>query len=211
MPAFGRVPSIDPRNANFPYQRLVSPQSLRSYTWTCPIHLDQGQLGSCVGHGWTHARDARPKSHVVTEQDALAIYYRAQQLDEYPGENYEGTSVLGGAKAMQEKGWISSYTWAKSLTDVLHAIGYAGPVVIGVNWLAGMMDTDGNGQIHATGAVEGGHCVALVGVSIPKKLVRVHNSWSTSWGYGGDAFLSFDDLERLLGDQGDACIPVKTK
>ena len=206
---FDRIPQFDPRSREFPIRTLVGDRALRSYTWNGAPHLDQGVEGACVGFGWTHEAGARPVVRAVTKQDAFDLYRRAQQLDAWPGEAYDGTSVLAGAKAAQEKGWLGEYRWAFSLTDLLLAVGYKGPVVIGVNWYEGMMDTDHAGFIAPTGDIVGGHCTLVKGVSVRNKTVRIHNSWGPSWGVNGDAFLSFDGLDYLLKQQGEACIAIQ--
>jgi hypothetical protein len=105
------------------------------------VHLDQGQEGACVGFGWAHEAAARPVVRPATEADAEAIYRRAQQLDGFP-DDQDGSSVLAGAKATRERGWLGTYRWAFSLNDVLATVGWLGPVVIGVNWYTGMMQAD---------------------------------------------------------------------
>jgi hypothetical protein len=77
-----------------------------------------------------------------------------------------------------------------------------------VGWRSGMWDTDGDGYVHATGDVVGGHCVFLRGISTLHRAVLVQNSWGIEWGINGCALLSWDDLGALLDDQGEACIPV---
>jgi hypothetical protein len=208
---FDRIPQFDERSRNFPIRSLVSGRPLRSYTWNGAPHLDQGQEGACVGFGWTHEAGAKPIPLAVTEADALDLYRTAKTLDEWAGEDYEGTSVLAGAKAAQQRGWLKEYRWAFDLNDVLMALGYHGPVVIGVNWHQDMMNTDAKGFIRATGPVVGGHCTLLKGVSVSGRYVRVHNSWGPDWGVGGDAKLTFEDLAALLADEGDACVPVVRK
>lgn len=206
---FDRLPSLYVPVESWHVRSLGLPQKPRSYTWSCAVHLDQGQLGSCVGHGFTHLEIARPKPHKgLTEDDAKALYYRAQQLDEYPGEQYEGTSVNAGGLASREKGWLKEFRWATSVDDIVSAVGYHGPVVMGTNWYTGMMDTDAKGFVHPTGANEGGHCWLVKGVSVKGKYFRAHQSWGTSWGLDGDFLISWDDLGILLADQGEAVVSV---
>ncbi len=103
---------------------------------------------------------------------ALAIYKRAQQLDIWPGENYSGTSVLGGAKAVKElknnvgESYISEYRWAFGIEDLIRALAYQGPVVLGLNWYAGMFNSDTAGWLRVTGALVGGHCLLALGVIV---------------------------------------------
>jgi hypothetical protein len=200
-------PRFDPRSLNFPI-RTVTPEVLRSYTWSCGVHLDQGQEGACVGFAWSHDIAARPKVHTVTYQDAEAVYNRAKQIDEWPGESYEGTSVLAGAKAVQELHLLGEYRWAFSMNDVALAVGHHGPAVLGIWWYEGMWDPDDAGLVHATGEKVGGHAILCNGVNVTRRLFRLHNSWGNQWGRNGDCYVSFEDMDRLLNDEGEACVPV---
>lgn len=204
-----RLVEFDDRSRQFPIRSMIGSKPLRSYTWACAPHLDQGREGACVGFGWTHEAAARPVVRDVSESDAFALYRRARELDEWPGENYQGTSVIAGAKAMGERKWLQEYRWAFSLEDVLRTVGYFGPVVIGVNWHAGMFEPDVSGVIHATGPVEGGHCTLVKGVSTSRRQVRIHQSWGADYGLSGDVLLSWDDLGKLLQDDGEACVPLR--
>lgn len=208
---FDRVAKFDDRSRDYPVRAVIQRDQPRSYTWRCGQYLDQGQEGACVGFGWTHEIAARPNEHFVNNLLAERIYNRAKQIDEYEGEDYDGTSVLAGVKAATEEGFYSGYRWAFGLQDVLLALAWKGPVVIGVNWYVGMYDTDKLGYLHPVGDLIGGHCTLLTGINVKQQNVRVHNSWGPSWGRGGDAFLSWTDLGKLLADQGEACIPEVRK
>lgn len=212
MPKFDRIPRFDERSRNYPIRALITEEEPRTYIWNCSAHLDQGNEGACVGFGWTHEAAAVPVEEEVTNEDAFALYRRAQQIDEWPGEDYDGTSVLAGAKAAVEKGWMSEYRWAFGLEDALLALSWFGPLVIGVNWYAGMIDTDTQCYIKPYGSYLGGHCVLVRGIEIERRLVVVHNSWGENWGgtkYGpGTAYLTWMDFDKLLKEQGEACIPL---
>lgn len=209
----GRIPRFDPRSRAFSVRDVITDQKPRSYTWRCKTHLDQGQEGSCVGHGVTHELIARP-AEVLTLDHAYArqLYFEAQKIDEWPGGAYpgaspfyEGTSVLSGVKVAQKRGWFDSYRWAFNFDDFLLGLGYAGPAVIGINWWSGMFDPDADGFLRKTGQVEGGHCLLVKAVNVPAEYVTVHNSWGTGWGNKGDAKIEFADMRELLADQGEAC------
>jgi hypothetical protein len=206
-----RIPQFDERSRQFPIRALIGDVALKPKRWTCLPRIDQGQEGSCVGHGWAHELAAEPvRVPGVTHATALAIYHRAQQLDEWPGEQYEGTSVLAGAKAVQEQGHMAEYRWAFGVDDVLATLSAHGPVVIGVDWMRGMMHTDANGYIVPTGEVVGGHCTLLRGLIRERgRWVCVgRNSWGRDWGLAGDFKLAADDLDTLLKNAGEACVPV---
>jgi hypothetical protein len=188
------------------YRTLAAGEEPRSYTWGCDTYLDQGQEGACVGHGWAHEIAAKPLPLPATSPLAFGIYRDAQRLDEWEGEAYSGTSVLAGAKAAKALGYVGEYRWAFGLQDALATISRRGPVVIGVEWWTGMFRPGSDGFIRRTGQVEGGHCVLVRGVNVPKRTVLVHNSWGKDWGVGGTALLSWEDFGLLLAADGECAV-----
>lgn len=205
-----RLPEFDERSREFPIRTLIADVPLRPRRWRLVERLDQGREGACVGFGFAHELAATPVRVPMTNEKAQGIYRRAQQLDQWPGENYDGTSVLAGAKAVKEFGRIDSYRWAFSVHDVLSTLSLFGPVVIGVPWFEGMFSPDAYGFLHVEGQVAGGHCVCLRGVERDRNgwYVILRNSWSRSWGVGGDAKIRAVDLGRLLEEDGEACVPI---
>lgn len=207
-PKLDRVVHFDEKSKQYPI-RTVVPQTPRSYTWACPLWLDQGSEGACVGFSWAHELAGKPKPVInVSAKQAQAIYKAAQQNDEWPGEDYEGSSVLGGAKAVQAMGYLKEYRWAFGLQDLILAVGHAGPAVLGINWYEGMFEPDADGFVRPSGVVAGGHAILCIGVNVKGKYFRLHNSWGRDWGQNGEAKITFDDLSRLLEEQGEACIPL---
>lgn len=208
---FGRYPEFDERSRQYPIRALIARGSVpRSYTWSCGVVLDQGSYPACVGYSICHEAVARPVLvQRVTSATALALYRRAQQLDEWAGENYDGTSVLGGMKAATEKQWYAEYRWAFGEADLCLAVGYKGPAVLGINWYDGMYEPNAQGIIQVSGTVLGGHAILCNGYNAKTKLYRLHNSWGAAWGKNGECFLSKADMARLLAEDGEACIPVK--
>ena len=204
-----RLEEFDDRSRGFPIRTLVAERPRRSYTWSVNVFLDQGREGACVGFAWAHDAAARPKVvPLVDDLDALDIYNRARQLDRWPGEAYEGTSVIAGAKAMQERGWLKEYRWAFSEDDLALAVGYKGPAVLGIPWYEGMFSPDEQGFLRPTGAVAGGHAILFIGYSVKHDRYLVHNSWGQGWGARGRAYIHREDVQKLLRENGEACIPV---
>lgn len=224
------VPRFDERSRQYSAVRELTTPLLRSRRWACDTVLDQGREGACVGFGWSAELAAKPKVYPTTNEFALNVYRRAKQIDEWEGEDYDGTSVLAGAKAIMEitnaEGvpLIGGYDWAFGVHDVLRVVSHRGPVVLGINWYENMYDPDENNYIHVGGPVVGGHCILLVGqtlaplnpdlsltidnVDVAKSRVRLHNSWGAYWGNNGEGFLSLSDLYVLLEEnQGEACLP----
>lgn len=212
-----RLQQFDARSKAYPVRKLVEGKKPRSYTWKCGSWLDQGQEGACVGFAWTHELIAKPA--VVEGVDGSfareKIYWEAQKIDpwdggSYPGANpfYEGTSVLAGAKIVQKLGYIEEYRWAFSIEDLVLAVGFCGPAVLGIPWYGSMFDPYGCGHLHVEGAVAGGHAILCMGVDVRAKTFKLHNSWGKKWGNDGEALIGWDELERLLNEGGEACIPI---
>lgn len=210
MVAFGRRPEFDERSRNYPIRTLLGPKRIpHPQIWGCGVYLDQGNIGACVGFSWGHELIAEPEIVPDVHEDyAFMLYHDAQRLDEWEGEDYEGTSVLAGAKAVVQAGWIQEYRWAFSLDDVLETLTYLGPVILGLNWYEGMLDTNPDGYIFPTGDIVGGHAILARGVQPQTHTVLLHNSWGKGWGQGGTCLIDWTDLDRLLHEQGEACVPV---
>lgn len=209
-----RLVQFDERSRSYPIRIALPTKTLRTYSWRCKIALDQGREGSCVGHGVAHTLAARPREKTVDSTLAVKIYHHAQRLDPWVGGSYEGaapryegTSVLAGVQAAKELGFISEYRWCFSLQDVLMTLAYVSPVVLGLNWYEGMGSPDERGYIHATGELQGGHCLLARGVNVREKTVLLRNSWGSDWSVlGADCRISFDDLGKLLREQGEAVV-----
>lgn len=130
----------------------------------------------------------------------------------YTGNSYDGTSVRAGAKVLQTKGFIESYLWAWDVNTVIQAVLEKGPVVVGTEWTYDMffpnIDT---AIIKPTGNSAGGHAYLINGVNTKKKLFRIKNSWGRVWGNKGHAYISFDDMDKLIRNQGEACLAIEIK
>ncbi len=208
----GRHPEFDPRSRAFPVTAVIEAKRPRSYTWAGGPVLNQGREGACVGFAWAGELAARPVVvQGITDQTGRTFYRRAQQLDEWEGEEptYAGTSVLAGAKAVLEAGHIKEYRWAFGVDDLALAVGYAGPAVIGIDWHESMYRPDANGFIYPTGPIVGGHAILVRGYNVRLGRFLLRNSWGPTWGMAGDCFISYSDLGALLANRGDACVPVK--
>jgi len=230
--AYGWRPKHDPRSRNYPARALFAADAeRRTQIWPCYARLDQGREGACVGFAVTHEVAAEPVAvRNVSNDIARAVYQRAQQLDQWPGEDYSGTSVNAGMKAGVERGWYGEYRWAFGEDDLALTVSYVGPVVIGVPWHEGMEKPDARGFVRPTGRVEGGHAICVKGYVVVQPLrgawrrfwvsltgqaredyYVLHNSWGADWGKGGDCYLRRSDMAALLRQDGEAAIPVVRK
>jgi hypothetical protein len=198
--------------------------------WASGPTLDQGREGACVGFGWTQEliSSPRPYTHVSVERAndyAREYYRRCLQIDEYPGEADEGTSVLAGAQVALERGLIDEYRWCFSVDEIrgtLVSPAYAGggPVVIGIPWYYEMYQTSSQGLVTVGGNLVGGHCILLdeyhpgkrvPGHDEPIEGFGWHNSWSDEYGVRGRGFIRYEDLRDLLRQWGEACVPMGRK
>lgn len=207
----------DERSRGFSVSQ-ISPEKPRSYTWAVGPTLDQGQEGACVGFSRCHALAARPRRHPVSESLAREIYHRAQQIDEWPGEEptYSGTSVLAGVKAAQERGLVESYWWAFSMMEFLQGMTKQ-PCVAGITWYEGMVTPDSKGMIHATGEVYGRHAILIFHQQLvwdgptpdyDRSRIGFWNSWGSDWGVKGTAYMTLRDFEKLRNEQAELCFAV---
>lgn len=227
-----RIPHLDPRNRGFSIVKLrdLAVKPPRSFSWSCQVHLDQGNEGECVPHGFAHEALARPVVRNIAHVQVHEWYRLMQARDPWRDEPHEGTTVLAGAQVYVEAGRATGYHWAFGLAETILTLGYAGPVVFGLDWTTGMFYPNEAGVIRATGQVEGGHCLLGKGVKLywlpgtttddrrgpdwlshldlDSSYVLLHQSWGEDYGLGGDVRLPLSDLDYLLGRQGEVCVPT---
>jgi hypothetical protein len=211
-----RIDLVDMRDAqHLMGAHLKSVDALPEYkTWEVGEALDQGYEGSCVGHGWTHWHNAKPMGfgRQQPHEYAYDYYKRAQEIDEWPGTDYEGTSVRAGAKVALERGLISEYVWASGLDELDAWILGKGPIVIGSKWLESMDEptVDGFLEVYPYSPNRGGHCWLLYGKG-QEGNYKAQNSWGTSYAKEGSFRLTRDSLMYLIAVGGfTACATVQT-
>lgn len=214
---FGRLPAADPRDEHYPMRALLDPSASavvpKTRHWSYFSHaLDQGSTSQCVAYSWLHFLLSAPVAHGPNVEMRLRpnayaerLYREAQRMDEWPGENYDGTSVRAGAKALQAQGRLSEYRWARTVDEMRLYVLQRGVLVFGTNWHVGMLDVNHLGYIEPTGSIVGGHAYALTGYSAERRAFRVLNSWGMSWGHKGRAWLHEDHAAFLLANDGEAC------
>jgi hypothetical protein len=165
---------------------------------------DQGQTSMCTAYSsLTYRVDGPvrpPKGGPVPPRDPAAHYAAIQARDKAAGRDYGvdgGATSLAMAKELVALGWCGEYRWGKSLAELVAAL-VVEPVILGVDWLTNMFSPDSSGRIRARGQMEGGHEIVADGINLAARTVRLHNTWSRSWGRGGFCTISFDDLQMLI-------------
>lgn len=195
--------------------RIKQPKTHGSRWLQNPLRLDQGDTPQCVGHGWVQGINSQPKVHEYDHDFATSIYQRAQKLDDWPGEDYEGTSVRAGGKACRQANLIPSFAFSYDVEEIALWVLNKGPVIIGVDWRAGMEapTKENDYYIEPTGAIRGGHCLAIDGVrwnGDDRDYFRLLNSWGPSFGADGRCKIRVPDLAFLLDrSSGVACTYVE--
>jgi hypothetical protein len=209
----GRLVSPDARDRSYPMQlaiRNLKPAP-RKQPYKLGPTLDQGHLPQCVGYSTrdklASAPFMVPDGKGPTPQQ---IYDGAQTLDEWPGNDYDGTTVRGAFKFLQEEGYLKSYVWAQNVIDCEQFIrGGYGTIILGTNWYDGMFEPDKNGFVRPVGNVVGGHAYHLFWMDPTHQEAWCKNSWGERWGmrlnsHSGCFKLSYSALDKLLGEEGEA-------
>lgn len=213
LPSLGRLVQHDPRSLEYPAERAPALRSTLHKRHVGP--WDQGQTGSCTAHAAFGLLVTDPYTRPgfrPTEKRIRTAYEWETRHDGLPGvypPDDTGSSGLAAAKYLKHEGWISGYRHAFGLQHALEAL-VLGPVIVGVNWYDGFDSPDSNGFVRVSGDVRGGHEFELVGLDVELGHVRACNSWGKSWGDGGYFSFSFDDLGRLLSEDGD-CTTVSVQ
>lgn len=217
-PRLGRHVVHDSRSLRYlaPARDLGTLVSIR-HKVEIPI-MDQGEVGSCTGHAgtaaigseafWSAGRDAIGPGdpHVYAEH----LYSDATKVDPWTGEwlpDDTGSDGLSIAKVLLTRGLISGYQHATTLEAALTALAQR-PVMIGSSWLEGMYDTSPEGQMTVSGQVVGGHEYLLDELDVERQRVWMRNSWGMGYGVSGRAWMGWEDLRRLLADDGDCTVLI---
>jgi hypothetical protein len=203
----------------------------RSRGWSPGPTLDQGSEGACVGFSSAHRLGGSPIRRKVDGELARRIYRAARHVDEWPGEAYEGTSVLAGMKVATTEGWIREYRWIGAgsgtpINDVVDTLGYVGPIVFGLDWPESFMTPRPSGLLEMDlSSIAGGHAICAGALLLrwrdPREgkqateVVCLQNSWGEAWGAGrygrpgGFCYLKVADLEQLIARQGEGAVPLE--
>jgi len=203
---FGRLKSFDERSRNFSIRRFTRGLEPKTVYWKCGTVLDQGSQPACVGFSWAGELAAEPVPVPNMNYDyGMKLYHGAQKNDEWDGEDYEGSSVLGGWRYCRSLGWYDEVSWAFSMEDWILGL-QTGPAVIGITWKSDMMSPDSNNFITFTGYSEGGHAILLNGYNLEEHYFTFHNSWGKDWARNGEVFIREDDMNKARQDAAECAI-----
>jgi hypothetical protein len=197
-------------------------RDLKEYrTAKVPI-LDQGTEGACTGFGLAtvvnyllRSRKQKPKDMEVS---ADMLYRLARRYDEWPGEEYDGSSARGAMKGWNKHGVCSTDAWKsakgrltaqvsdeavenplgayyrvnhKDLVAMHCAITETGILYATASVHEGWDKVTGKGIIPLREQMLGGHAFAIV--AYDDQGLWIQNSWGGGWGMEGFARISYDD------------------
>lgn len=212
----------DPENRAFPARGAVFAEDapIVAREWDRTFAFDQGASSACTmfaAAGVMHSQPWRASlasaGLLAYDSDAERIsgYRRAQAFDPWAGgePEYEGSSTDAPFTMLRDEGRIGEWRWCFGLDDVLRTLSNHGPVAVGSFWYSGMDIVDPKTcRVKVSGSIRGGHAYELYAVNPARQEVEACNSWG-KWGPCWGRFrLSFDDLEFLLGEDGEACTIV---
>jgi hypothetical protein len=226
--ALGRHELHDDRSRPFDAVMLLAPNQVTPTGSAKPLgvsvtHLshtdvwDQGEIGSCTANAALGVLMADPfwaRPWMFTEADAQQLYHEETLLDDVSVPGHwppadTGSTGLWSMRALQRRGLIRAYVHCFGLNSVIATLENR-PVSVGVPWYDSMFYPDAHSviSVEPSSGLAGGHQIALVGVDADRRQVLLRNSWGPGWGDNGYARLSYDGLNQLLHEGGDAVTPV---
>lgn len=209
----GRKLAVDPNDGRF----LASvPPDLptRTTRWRRGPTLNQYETPKCVEFAAKATIMAQPFMHSVDVVLRLLdrLYEQAQDLDEWEGHDYEGTSTRGAMKALQQRGLITNYYWIKTEATLRKYVTSISPVMCGFSWLTSMFEPDSDGFVHCVGGEEGGHEICCLWYDPTPGYYVFQNSWGEEWGRRGLFFMYPEDVKLQLESLGgEACVAPEVK
>lgn len=173
---------------------------------------DQGNTSACVGFSSSWAMSILNRY----AYDAPWLYGQAKLIDEWPGEDYDGTSVRAGMDVLRTLGHrrrrkttgettnpldgILRNEWATNVDQVRQCISGGTPVVLGIEWFDNFFTPEKVGREYWIGRTDGGkiaggHAICCYGASDRRQAVKLINSWGSSWPV---VWLPYERLQRLI-------------
>ncbi|MGD2136954.1 MAG: C1 family peptidase [Gammaproteobacteria bacterium] len=188
--------------------------------------LDQKSEGACAGFALAGAINLLYRfAGQNIKVSARMLYEMARRNDEWPGEDYDGSSLRGAIRGWANMGvcyeeeWpfqarrrgsltirrakqarrntIGAYYRLRPIVNHYHAALNEVKVIAVSARVHRGWDSPKGGRIRHFKRTEGGHAFILVGYN--SEGFWVQNSWNESWGEGGVALWSYEDwLENVM-------------
>ena len=201
----------DPSNRRYP-ALTAQARPRRRTTWHSVDTFDQGAESSCTAQAAVGVCRTQPNTVPFGRTRTLyddpgerhALYRAAQQVDPWPGDNYDGSSTDAPFRVLRDLGHITGWRWLFGVDQVRDWVQHFGPCAVGTNWHVSMFSPNDRGEVRVAGQVAGGHAYRVVGYQPRTSMFRCVNSWGRGWGDNGRFWLADSDLGQLLADNGEA-------
>lgn len=211
----GRHVHHDPLNFAQQHLALIAPPVRQKSPYRAfprGLPYDQGDSPSCVAHATVglcrttpNATQFTGRSRYDSETEMRGLYDAAKEQDPYPGVDYDGTSSDAALRVLRLRGEITAWKWLKGEPEVREWVSNYAAASMGTIWQMNMFYPDDQGYITPAGEIVGGHEWEIVQYKpAPIDAYRIVNSWGTSWGQNGRAWIRSADLADLLEQDGDA-------
>jgi hypothetical protein len=187
------------------------------YTMVNPdFRINQGNEGTCVGHGDTNllmAGASEHKAYPDFQTEELAHQFARRLYLEASGDTTykRGMQPRDACAKLLDWGLIDSYWSVPQVDDVITALLTYGPVGLTLPWYFSMYDNQasmskvyGNWwiKVNMDSDLAGYHWVVATGVDLDPDdgappWLRIENSWGSGWGYNGTGRLTVENFRRL--------------
>lgn len=202
---------FDERNKKYPVTMILpNDAGVRSSDWYCPVRLNQGFGGKCVGYAIAHelASDPHPL-HPVNNKLANKIYKEAKLNDKFIGTWYKGSTLDGGLKACVNMGLYTKYYWSFSLQELKLGLTHIGPALMSIKWSKSMSTPNQDGFIEPDVSFLVRHVSLCTGYNERTDTFTILNSYSQYWGDHGKCYIKGCYMELLL-HKGLVAFPIST-
>lgn len=208
--------------------RAIVPQTVENVERTLKLpyqyrpKYDQKVESACVGFSSSWMMSILNRQFY----DAFWLYHAAQEVDEWPGTAYEGTSVRAGMDVLRDQGHkilhhhkhthdvelsagITENRWATNVDEIRTCVANGVPVVLGANWYdsfdrpqykSGSYWVPDSSRV-SLGNIRGGHAFCLYAVSDKKEAFKITNSWGVAYPL---TWFPYETVARLLNEYGEA-------
>lgn len=208
---FGRIQSsYDNRDYNLlsfiPYGEMRKMNFEKA--WDFPTEsLDQGDTPHCVGFSMAAFGINLPVFTPYTNEAGHKFYYQCKDLDGKP-KSEEGSTIRTASKLLKQEGIIEAYAFATNIAVMKWWVLNRGPLIVGTIWTEEMITPGPDNILKTGGAVAGGHAY-LINEWRKDNYIGIQNSWGSTWGCNGKAYIHVMDFEKLFAYDGEAMTAVE--